>query len=133
MKFRCKDKNNLNYGGRGIKYCDEWNKFENFYLWAMENGYMEGLDIDRIDVNGNYEPSNCRWISRKENNNNKRCTVIVNAFGKSLSVTQWAEYFRIHPSTIRSYVNEHNVSYGEYIRMRKEGKIGRKRKIASNQ
>lgn len=61
------------YGGRGITICDEWkNDFQVFYDWAMCHGYREDLTIDRINVNGNYEPSNCRWVDMKTQNKNKR-------------------------------------------------------------
>jgi len=56
------------YGGRGIKVCAEWNDFNSFNQWAISSGYQEGLTIDRINNDGNYEPSNCRWISSEENN-----------------------------------------------------------------
>lgn len=83
MIQRCnnnKNPNYKNYGGRGIKVCKEWQNLENFIKWAYANGYKEKdktdrknvLSIDRIDVNGNYEPSNCKWIPFKEQGKNKR-------------------------------------------------------------
>ena len=75
MRVRCtnpKDKRYASYGGRGITVCEEWNTFEPFRDWAIANGYRDDLTIDRIDTNGNYEPSNCRFITRAENNKNRR-------------------------------------------------------------
>jgi hypothetical protein len=60
------------YGGRGISICSEWNDSQSFLRWALESGYKEGLEIDRINNDGNYEPSNCRWVTRQQNTLNKR-------------------------------------------------------------
>ena len=95
MKQRCYDKhstNYKNYGGRGITICDEWkNNFENFYSWAVMHGYSDDLTIDRMDVNGNYEPSNCRWATKKEQARNKRTNKIVEINGEKHLVVEWAE------------------------------------------
>jgi len=77
MKDRCYREGNSKYylyGGRGIRVCDEWkNDFVPFYEWAMSNGYKDDLTLDRIDSDGNYEPSNCRWATVTEQNRNRRC------------------------------------------------------------
>lgn len=75
MKQRCRDVKAINYkhyGGKGIRVCDEWREnFQAFYDWAMANGYRDDLTIDRIDTKKNYEPSNCRWATMKEQQNNR--------------------------------------------------------------
>lgn len=76
MKARCYQvhrKDYKNYGGRGITVCDEWkNNFKAFYDWAISSGFKEDLTLDRIDNNGNYEPSNCRWSTKSEQRINQR-------------------------------------------------------------
>lgn len=75
MRQRCTNPNNHNYkyyGARGIKRCPEWDDYEKFYEWSMANGYEEGLTIDRIDPDGDYEPSNCRWVDHVVQQNNRR-------------------------------------------------------------
>ena len=110
MRRRCyneKDQNYKNYGGRGIKICDEWlNDFETFYKWALENGYKKELTIDRIDVNGNYEPSNCRWITMKEQQRNRRTNVRITFNGVTKTQVEWAEELGITGSTIRDRINK---------------------------
>lgn len=95
MKQRCYNENKDNYedyGGRGITVCEEWkNDFEAFYKWSMANGYTDKKTIDRIDVNGNYEPSNCRWATPKEQGNNRRSNRIIEYKGERKTMRQWAD------------------------------------------
>lgn len=89
MRRRCRNErhaNYVNYGARGIKVCKEWESFELFAKWAYSHGYSDNLSIDRIDVNGNYEPSNCRWVDDSVQMNNRRTTRKVIAFGQEMSV-----------------------------------------------
>lgn len=109
MKSRCCSKNNTNYfkyGGRGIKTCDEWlNDFMTFYNWAMANGYKDDLTIDRIDVNGNYEPSNCRWATIKEQNNNTRRNHYVDYNGAKITISELSRILNINKSTLWHKIN----------------------------
>lgn len=84
---RCTNKRSTgykNYGGRGIKVCNEWKSSSGFKQWIDNTDYEKGLQIDRIDNDGNYEPNNCRWVTPKENSLNKRSTLIVRINGKDI-------------------------------------------------
>ena len=110
MKQRCYDKHGKyykDYGGRGIKVCKEWkNNYEIFYQWAINNGYEKGLTIDRINNNGNYEPSNCRWATLIEQGNNKRNNILLTYKGKTHTATEWSRITGINARTIRQRVRK---------------------------
>lgn len=96
MKTRCNDPNHDHYqwyGGKGIRVCEEWNSFESFYRWAMQNGYEDTLTIDRVKTDGNYEPSNCRWISMKAQANNRSSNQAIEVSGKRYTLSEMAECF----------------------------------------
>lgn len=109
MEYRCynpKSDEYQYYGERGIRLCDEWdNDFSKFYDWAINNGYKDNLTIDRVDVNGNYEPDNCRWTTMKVQENNKRNNRVLSFYGKNQTVTQWGEEIGIKKETILSRLN----------------------------
>lgn len=104
MKQRCFDSNCRNfskYGGKGITVCHEWKEsFQTFYEWAISNGYSDCLTIDRIDVNGNYEPSNCRWATQKKQQNNRSNNRILEFNGVCHTLAEWAEITGISKGTI---------------------------------
>lgn len=113
MKSRCyyvKNPRYKNYGGRGICICKEWlEDFLTFKKWAEENGYSENLTIDRIDVNGNYEPSNCRWISNKEQQNNKTTSKFIEYKDETKTLTQWSEHLGIGYKTLQKRIRKWGV------------------------
>ena len=89
------------YGGRGISVCDEWNSsFQVFYDWAIGNGYCEGLSIDRIDVDGNYCPENCRWVSKNIQANNTQKNVRIEYNGEVHTIGEWANILGIEYRTL---------------------------------
>ena len=88
------------YGGRGISVCEKWMEYEPFRDWALSNGYSDNLSIDRIDVNGDYCPENCRWADRKVQGNNKRNNVYLEHNGEKKTIAQWADATGILPCTI---------------------------------
>jgi hypothetical protein len=98
MKKRCDNSKSANYkyyGGRGIKVCAGWLDYQVFAKWAYQNGYNDNLSIDRIDVNGNYEPSNCQWVTMKEQQNNRRNNHLVTFNGETLTISEWSDRFKI--------------------------------------
>ena len=141
MKSRCYNPNSSKYylyGGKGIKIC-ELNKetgFINFYSWAMQNGYKEGLTIDRIDSDKDYEPSNCRWATYKEQNshlkNNPFCGKIIEYNGEAHSLKKWSEIKNIsYDALLCRYERNWDIKRmletptGQYIRSGKYKKGGK--------
>lgn len=114
MRDRCnnpKDQHHTGYYDRGIRVCDEWNKsFTPFLEWALNNGYKDTLTIDRIDVNGNYEPSNCRWATNKEQQYNKQNTVRYNVFGEYLTAPEISMKYNVNLSTFKARVSRYGYS-----------------------
>ena len=122
MRERCHNPNSDNYkdyGGRGIKVCDEWNRYESFKEWSLDHGWKPGLSIDRIDVNGDYTPENCRWTDRKTQANNTRKAIRLNWDGVNISAYDWAKMMGLpfehcrnllalggEPHLIRDYLTE---------------------------
>lgn len=103
MKQRCNNPRNkyyYRYGGRGIKVCQEWADYDAFYEWAMAHGYACGLQIDRIDNDGDYTPDNCRWTTPKENTNNRTMCIRITYEGETHTATEWAHIMGIPARTI---------------------------------
>lgn len=110
MIQRCTNPNNSkykNYGKRGIKVCDEWKDFSNFYKWASATNYAENLTIDRVDVNGNYTPDNCRWTTINIQENNRTNNFVISICGTSHTLAEWCRIYHISYSTVQERIR-HN-------------------------
>lgn len=121
MKNRCYEKSYRqfkNYGGRGITVCEEWKNYAVFKEWSFANGYRDELSIDRIDVNGNYEPSNCRWATQEEQANNKRQNRRETFNGETHTVAEWAKIYGVKYSTLRSRLNRDKLPIEEALKRR---------------
>lgn len=96
IKRRCDNSNFKGYkyyGGKGVTYHSSWKDFEPFRDWAISAGYNDTLTIDRIDVNGNYEPDNCRWVTMKVQQNNKTTNTFIEYNGVTHTITEWSEIY----------------------------------------
>jgi len=109
MLTRClneDDPHYVYYGKRGITVCDSWRTFENFYA-DMGDRPTPTHSIDRINNDGNYEPSNCRWATKREQANNRRVTKIITFKGQSKSVSDWAREVNLEPSTLMTRLGKY--------------------------
>lgn len=109
MRNRCERTNNDNYayyGGRGIKVCDEWKKFQPFMEWALSSGYADNLTLDRIDSDKDYYPENCRWATMHEQNSNKRNNHYLEFQGQIKTISDWSDITGIPRYTLLRRVNE---------------------------
>jgi hypothetical protein len=103
MKQRCenpKTERYERYGGRGIKVCEEWLDFNCFFEWSMDNGYAEGLTLDRIENNSDYEPSNCRWTTVVKQMNNRSTNHFLTYDNKTMTIADWGRETGINPAAI---------------------------------
>lgn len=108
MRNRCnnpKCERYANYGGRGIKVCKEWDDFSNFKSWALSHGYHKELTIDRINVDGNYCPENCRWVDNTVQMNNTSRNHYLTYNGETHSLAEWARIVGIKYTVLRARIN----------------------------
>lgn len=114
MKNRCYNPAQANYssyGGRGIKICDEWlNSFAVFQEWALSNGYTDQLSIDRIDNDGDYEPSNCRWVPRSVQQRNTSRTNLITINERTQSLTDWAAECGLNFHTVSFRIHQKKMT-----------------------
>lgn len=118
MRQRCNDVNAtsyVNYGGRGIKVCADWNNFKLFCEWAITNGWQSNLQIDRKDNNGNYNPDNCRFVTAKINSNNRRSNILVTLNGQLLTLKQACEKLSLNDKLIRQRIKRDKYSFEQAI------------------
>ena len=115
MKTRCYNPNYYlyhRYGGRGIAICDDWlgeNGLHNFAEWSMKNGYSENLSIDRIDNDKGYSPENCRWVTMKQQQNNRSTNHIIPIDGVSKTMAEWAVYINVNYRVMQKHVRDGDV------------------------
>lgn len=120
MKRRCENPNMQNYkyyGAKGVRVCDAWHDFPTFKAWAESHGYVDGLSIDRIDSDGNYEPDNCRWITKSENSR-LATEVIIDVDGEKHNIKGWAERLGVSRRALQYHMAGRGLSIEDWIRWR---------------
>lgn len=118
MKQRCdsKDRNDSKYyHDKGITYCDEWNNYESFQDWAINNGYADNLTLDRLDSNLSYCPENCRWITIEEQQRNRSFCLYFSHNGETKTLSEWAREFGINRTTLHDRIYKFGYSFDEAI------------------
>lgn len=120
IKARCQNPNNKsyhNYGGRGIKVCEEWDDYLNFEKWALSHGYKDGLSIERINVNGDYSPDNCEWITMKDQQYNKQDTMYVDYNGEHIKLYDLCKKLDLRYGLIRNRITKYGFTIEEAINL----------------
>lgn len=135
MKERCyytKHKTYENYGGRGITVCDEWlnpqrvgqhqqtKGWLSFMNWALSHGYQDGLTIDRIDVGKGYSPDNCRWVTRKEQQNNRTDNHYITYNGETKTLAKWCEELNLNYRRVKDRINKLHWSIEDAFELPKQ-------------
>lgn len=134
MRYRCSNEHShiyQYYGGRGISVCTEWeNDYKTFSDWAKANGYADNLSIERIDVNGDYCPENCRWASPKEQSNNMRANRVIEWNGEAHTLMEWSRILNISYPTLSSRLAKWDVEraftesvHSEYYHEHDKGRV----------
>lgn len=118
MIIRCNDPNSniyKYYGGRGISICDEWYDYNNFKMWCEDTKNDPNTTLDRIDVNGNYCPENCRWATKKEQARNKRNNIVIEYFGEIHTLVEWCEIFGLPYNVIQQRITRSGWDFWKAI------------------
>lgn len=123
------------YGGRGIKVCKEWNiDFMSFYDWSMKHGYSDSLSIDRINVNGDYCPENCRWVTDEVQANNKRSNIYVDYKGERITLKQACDKERQNYKDVLSRIKRYGwpIEKALYTPIKPKGPAVKNSKVEIN-
>lgn len=108
MQYRCENPNHKqykDYGGRGISVYIAWKSFDDFYKWAVNHGYEKGLTLERINNDGDYNPTNCKWATMKEQGKNRRHVLTITIDGETKNAYEWCEVYNINYHTFANRRN----------------------------